>query len=86
MWLDISLLSSSELLQIFCNFFEEEAFDNDIVVCIIKELVAGNIQQGELNSKRLFSFFSRRMEHIRSLQKFICSLFLYELLIAFFFF
>ncbi|GFO15200.1 serine-protein kinase atm [Plakobranchus ocellatus] len=53
-----------KLLHIYCKLFEEKAVDRDIVVRIIQELMTGNIQQGELNPKRLFSFFSRVMEDI----------------------
>ncbi|RUS90888.1 hypothetical protein EGW08_001395, partial [Elysia chlorotica] len=67
-WLKVTPAQWRKLLYIYCKLFEEEAFDTDIIMRIIKELVDGNIQQGELNSKRLFSFYSRRMEHISNLK------------------
>ncbi|GFO15220.1 serine-protein kinase atm [Plakobranchus ocellatus] len=63
-WLELTPAQWRKLLHIYCKLFEEKAVDRDIVVRIIQELVTGNIQQGELNPKRLFVFFSRVMENI----------------------
>ncbi|XP_035828475.1 serine-protein kinase ATM isoform X2 [Aplysia californica] len=67
-WLEISSKEWRDLLTLYCKLYEEGFLRQDLCAKVIKKLIQGSVLQGEVSPRKLFSFFSRVLQHFRDLQ------------------
>ncbi|XP_059177895.1 serine-protein kinase ATM-like [Physella acuta] len=67
-WLEISAEQWKKLLQVYCRLYDDKQFDPVILARIIQELMQGYVLQGEQPPRKMFSFFTKVLKHIRELK------------------